>query len=204
MDTTCAGNTKENIQHSRWLIKCNCSTILQTGIKVYYLIKYRELLIEQRSVLSEIYLRNDMVSSECDRVINCAQNTNYLVKILRVVYLNVGCLLIIWPIVLYFLTGELHTIVVHTLMGVDHSTVVGYIITNIYQGSTGAYNTIMYIYLDGLCALYSLNVWLFSGLIDHQCKQLNKMLDDKDTANDTLRQRITFRNIIKMHVEMIE
>lgn len=173
-------------------------------VRILFFALHRKTLIAQYDVLEALYKRNNFLNLECDRVLNCAKNSQSLFQFLLTMFLSVGILIIIWPAIDYYLwSGALHTIHFHHIIGVNSSTPVGFTITMIYQSMATVYLNPIFTYFDGIFGIYVFNVWVFSGLIDHQIKQVNEILEDKKMS-DTLCIKITFRNIIKMHCEMIE
>lgn len=112
--------------------------------------------------------------------------------------------MILLPTIYYFSTGDVTTILKVQLLGVDSSTPIGYTITTIYHIAVVLSLVLLFVYFDGLYALYVFNVRLFSGLLRHQVEQLNVLLEDDEASKDMLRIKLTLRNIIKMNGEMIE
>lgn len=135
---------------------------------------------------------------------DCAKNTYRLFKILVIANSMVLCLIFTCPGFIYLASGELNTIYHHQIMGISVSTPIGYILTNIIHMIAGVVHGHCFTYFDGLYGVFVFNVWIFSGLIAYQIQQLNEIIDSTPAAEDSLCIKITFRNIIRMHYEMIE
>lgn len=172
-------------------------------VKIGFFLLHRKTLIEQMDVLNAVYRQNNFINPECNCVLDCAKTTYRLFKYLHI--LNSICtgLLMLWPAVDYLWFGKFHTIFHHFLFGANSSTSVGLVMSVMYEIVECIVHALLFVYFAGICTIYAFNVWVFSGLITHQINQLNRQLENEETATDTLCIMLTFRNVIKMHIEMI-
>lgn len=164
----------------------------------------RKMLIQQHDVLRSIYKLNNAIQPESVRALDCAKNSQRLFKLFLTLYMMNGFFILIWPFVSYLWHGELYTDIYHQILGVDSSTPIGFTMKLIYNAYAIVILVLSFSYFDGIYAIYAYNVRMFSDLIVHQIGQLNGIIENEHISNDKLRIRITFRNIIQMHCEMIE
>lgn len=163
----------------------------------------RKKLQQHRNLLRHIYEQNNFDNPECSHVIECANNTNLIMKLLFYSYMITATFLSCSPIAQYIFFGIIRTPVYHKI-GLDTSKPVGYVITYLYHVIALYAASVMYFYVDALYAANVYNVSLYSGLVCNQIEHLDTMLDDKKLKLDNLCLKLTFRNIIQMHKETNE
>lgn len=109
---------------------------------------------------------------------------------------------ILYPVYMYFVNDELITIIPLYLPGIDETTVVGFIILNLYLLLISIIGSICLSALEFLMAIIIISSLIFAKIVSSELQQINTDLQDDDCGMLAMIGR--FRNIFLMHQQMGE
>lgn len=154
-------------------------------------------------MLEQIYIKNNGLSLDEHRTMKlCSQYSLWTAKAMFALYILCSTVFSFWPIGIYLWSAEIETPLAMRFPHIDISTRTGFTVMTAFEVSMLYAACIGLGFIDGLVAILTLNILVFSGLIRNQMTELNEMLLDPDQSK--LGIHIKFRNIILMHKDMKE
>lgn len=131
-----------------------------------------------------------------------SQFTELLLKVMIIVFLTCTAAFPSYSFYMYFVKGELMPIMPLYLPGLDETTIIGFILLNLYHFICATISAVGLSALEFLTAIIIISSLIFSKLISRDLQQINDDLEDGDSGILIIKERL--RNIFLMHQELSE
>lgn len=123
-----------------------------------------------------------------------------LVKVVLVLYTGAVASFIPYPLYMYYFKNQLVPFILLSVPGIDENTVSGYVILMIIQASLLVLAVVGLAVCDILVAIITINIPIFSRLIEDETNKLNETLEEG--REDVRVMKAELRNLLMMHQEM--
>lgn len=177
--------------------------MLQVVVKIYS-VKYSDRITWMINYLYDIYKVNATTKNQRRAAVfdRFAYYTEVVFKSGVVLYFASTIGYLFYPFCMYFLKGEIVTLIPTYFPGIDENTTNGYIILSCYHILLLFLSFVGISCSDLLFTMLIANTPIMSNMIELEVEQLNDILTSPKM--DTLLMKSTFRNLLLMHREMTE